>query len=168
MNRKLSWAIVILCLMTTKAISQNISQDVIATSGSSGRTPTLNIDWTIGEQAVETYNGTTQIYTQGFQQPLLRITPQPTSDISFPGAEIIVAPNPFVQSITARIRLEEKQDVSIHILDAQGKKLLSSPATSDFVPVSINMQQFATGTYYLNFLDPKGTLIKSFKILKTN
>jgi hypothetical protein len=169
MNRKLVvWGIVSCCLVSVQGSSQSVSQEVIAFGGGSGKTDKILIDWTLGENAVETFRGPTSVYTQGFQQPSLRIAPAPTPHSLTPALEISVAPNPVVSSLTANVRMAGNGKIELQLMDMTGKMLQHTSSVADFRPVVFNMREYATGTYFLNVSDNTGKLLKAFKIVKTN
>jgi hypothetical protein len=166
MKRHVTWGIMVLCFISLKATSQSIERDVIAFGGGSDRTSKMIIDWTLGQNGVETAYGSSTVYTQGFQQPVLKISPvliPLTTEI-----DITISPNPVVSALTLKVRLPGNPSVNIQLTDINGKQLQQVIEKSDFHPVLFMMQAYAAGTYFLHVSDSKGNLMKAYQISKIN
>jgi Secretion system C-terminal sorting domain len=148
---------------------------VIATQGGSGTSPTLSIDWTLGELATESVYTTNRMFTQGFHQPLIRVNElishsnQITTRGSIakaPEFTITVAPNPASSGLTVNVNGLDDQDVDVFITDGTGKRLLSETIAMGSGSAYLSIGDLATGLYILSCYTNDKRLLSVFKISK--
>lgn len=141
---------------------QASGQSGVSTQGSTFRSPTASMQWTIGESVVGTLRGSQLILTQGFDQRE-HLTAAVTSTTS--SAEKIrldVFPNPVSEQLTISMA-EVAGDVHYRLLGADGKEILSGGVYA--AHHNIDFSGYAAGTYIL-IATQSGQPLKSFKIIK--
>jgi len=153
-------ALLIFCSSAT-TFSQQLTPQVVASSGDYFVGASSTLSWTLGEIAIDTYNGTSNTLTQGFQQPQLSF-----SEIENFAPEILmrVYPNPTFSEINLEIK-ENSEILNIQILDASGKVVLSDIYSGNAIK-KIDFSSYADGLYLLQVSSPENGLLKTFKIQK--
>ena len=121
---------------------QVISPSLISNSGGSFTSPTLNMDYSIGEIVVETFQNN-EILTQGFQQDGIKIT----TLITGLGITTKVFPNPTTNLLF--IELESKVDGTILVYDIKGKLLVRDNLQNENNK-QIDFSSFSQGNYLLH------------------
>lgn len=127
-----------------------------------------SISCTVGEPITHTYNNSTYIITQGFQQPDVSKTIVTTGGTSVSGiAQNLVFsafPNPFVEKIMISAPEEYKANAIIKIVSSNGQ-LVGEYLMND-PKIDIDMTSFAGGRYYINVFDEIGNVLDNFQIVK--
>lgn len=138
---------------------QTTSPEVIASSGDHFTGTNAQLSWTIGEVASDSYsNGTNQL-TQGFHQTNLTVT---GIDVLNSDYAINIFPNPTTEQISIKVA-DNNEKLNIEIFDINGKSIIRKTLNNQ---TSINVQEYANGTYFLKISNEKNQLINSSKILK--
>jgi hypothetical protein len=120
--KKESIIILIACVFPFMLNGQDLSEEVVASSGNCFEKPEACLAWTLGEAVTETYSNTSGTITQGFHQPDLVVTTSWESPES--GKGITVYPVPFTGSLS--VALEEfSEELHIDLFDVNGKKIFS-------------------------------------------
>jgi hypothetical protein len=145
-----------LLLISFNMHAQSLERKVIASGGASITSP-LQVDYTIGEMAVETatvFN--TIILTQGFQQPYYVIIP---NNNIFP--YLVIYPNPAAGNALARFVLAAPAKMTISIYDATGKLLSSEQVnyTNGEMQYIIRSKGWSQGTYFIRFALQDGSSV---------
>jgi len=140
---KMFFSILLMLLVSTVTISQEISRSVISFGGSEYRSADgFTLDATMGEMVIEDFTGPF-LLTQGFQQGDL-------SDAEFPETPDIdasVFPNPFEDVLLVDIKLDA--DIEMRVYDVLGQIVYSTiPQTEEMM---IQTSDWATGVYFVNF-----------------
>ena len=148
------------------ATAQKLSPDIMAVSGGSAKAAGVQLDWTLGETAVETVKTPTHIFTQGFHQPDLQVIPIPVNGNSVLSDEYKVAPNPAVSQLTVYMPADRKEGAHLILTDLNGKTLLSKTVGFQQEKVELALAHFAEGLYLLQVQNASGTTLQTFKIIK--
>jgi len=156
--------IMFLILITTQyVLGQQIEREVVSNGGGYFETETYKTSWTIGESIIETYETTTLILNQGFQQGSDDIETN-ISQLQINELKIKVYPNPTHDLLSLElINQVSIHNPKIHLLDISGKLLLSQVFKTN--KMEIQMNNFIQGMYILKIIDSKGKT-KSIKIHK--
>jgi hypothetical protein len=156
---KLIYALSYLCgllLISFNMQAQSLERKVIASGGASITSP-LQVDYTIGEMAVETATVSNSIIlTQGFQQPYYVIIP---NNNIFP--YLVIYPNPAAGNALARFVLAAPAKMTISIYDATGKLMISEQVnyTNGEMQYIIRSRQWAQGSYFIRFALQDGSSV---------
>ena len=149
------------CSMSLMLNAQELSVEVVASSGNTFEQSSASLEWTLGETVVETYSDATATLTQGFHQPTIEVSTSyenPDIDIG-----INVYPSPFTENLT--VELDELKDpVQITFYDVKGNKILVQSMDSNLS--TLNLSQFLPGEYFLSVTDKQGKLIKTITVIK--
>ena len=152
-------------LAVQAAVSQNISNHVVASGGKSATAGTFNLSYTVGELVVSTLNTSNNTVTQGFHQTYT------TNNASVDGADdpsftIDVYPNPTVDGVNVSIETEKDFAMQALVFNSYGQLLLTTLFTNAS-QWRIDLASFTAGTYYIRLVH-QGSMghIKTFKIQK--
>ncbi len=146
--------------MTSLAMSQTASPELVSSAGESFNNTSYQLDWSIGECVTATHNAGDYVITQGFHQNFYVIT---TVENLRADIYMSVYPNPTSDFISLKIESSEVEDLQYTITDFSGKVLQISNFAGDIE--QINFTNYAVGTYFISVME-NNQLIKSFKIIK--
>ena len=153
------------------ARAQSIERYVIAGTGGSYYDGPNNfeMDYTVGEIAVITLSDASNYLTQGFQQPFVdpdvSVIDNPFSDVN-----ISYFPNPTSGNLTLNISNAGDREFKVELFDVLGQRITTQTGIAGYngtASISIDMQNCATGNYYLR-ISNGNDLVKNLKILKIN
>ena len=139
--------------------AQSVTPSVLASSGGSGETADYQIDWTLGELAVQTLSDGGQLLTQGFHQPMLN------SVGTFDGRPDIgmqIFPNPTAGMLT----ISYEQDLELHarMFSLNGAQIADHILTSG--DNTLRLGDLPDGSYVLGIYE-NDEIIKTYTIEKT-
>ena len=146
-----------ICLQSFIADAQEISSQIIATSGQDNITSNISCSWTLGDIAIKEYHSNAIILSQGFQQSYLLI-----NNISESNKQINcdIYPNPTTDKLFVLIKDEQLKDISVALYSAMGLPVWTKThITGSF---EIDFLQYPTGNYFLSISDNKN--VSTFKI----
>jgi len=157
--RKLIFMVVAMA-MTSMAISQTASPELVSSSGDSFNNTSYQLDWSVGECVTATHSAGDYVITQGFHQNTYVITS--VEDLR-PEIEMTVYPNPTSDFISLKVESSKVEDLQYSITDFSGKVLQTENFAGDIE--QINFSSYANGTYLIS-ISQNNQLIKSFQIIK--
>jgi len=138
----------VLSLSSVKA--QNLSPTVVSSSGNSYNNGGVNMDYTLGEIVVETFQPTVTplpltytILTQGFHQGILKVT----TSVENIDIKTKVYPNPTTNFII--IELEKNVNADILVYDINGKLVLKDKL-NDENQKQLDFSFLKQGNYFLH------------------
>lgn len=168
-NKYLSFIIALISLSVVQVSkAQTLSPEVIATDGGYAVSSQGSLSWTMGEVIVETVSSSSNILTQGFQQPedgLLTVVENTQSSII-----TTVYPNPANEIIYLLFQPDLNGNYNINLFNAQGK-LLKSASTdfdSDSNTFSLSLSDLQCGLYFLTVSSDDNIPLQSFQISKVH
>jgi hypothetical protein len=154
--------------MTLLAVSigaQQIKQEVIATAGGYNKSAdnSISISWTLGETIIPTFKSQdgTLILTHGFQQKLIITAVE--ENLEEP-VKVTIYPNPTSETIKILFETVTDKEISVYLLDAQGKLVKTDQIEATVLEKQIDMQDLPAGIYYLRLI--KGKLVNVYKVVK--
>jgi hypothetical protein len=112
-------------MLTINIWSQQLTPAVIVNSGDYFENTNRSFSWSLGELAIETFSANSLILTQGFQQPLIKVTS--IKDFHEEGITISVYPNPTTAFIHVEIKNQDGRNIIIEITDETGRILKNQP-----------------------------------------
>ena len=149
--------------------SQEKSPSVIASAGDISRAGEIVLEWTVGEAMVETGTTSSQLYTQGFHQPVLKVHKlNAGKEVAAGKNSFRVFPNPATAIINVQLEKAAETPLLVSLLDASGKLLLNNRFPVNSRALKINVQGLAQGAYILRITDALGTLQGNYKIIKAH
>ena len=161
MNKPLLLFITGFLLAGSTVFAQTIQNSVISSAGGSASAGNVKMDYTIGETVIATTTAGGYALTQGFHQTNLTLVAIENVEL-YP--EMSIYPNPAGAIVNIDIP-ENYKLLDISMFDAKGKLLRTQPNASGLVTFDVN--DLATGTYYLQVLNPENKALKTFKLIKT-
>ena len=147
--------------MTSLAMSQTASPELVSSAGDSFNNTSYQLDWSMGECVTATHSGGSYVITQGFHQNtyVVMTVENLRADIN-----MSVFPNPTTDLVTIDFPSSEGYgNVKISVTDFSGKVLQTENFAGDIE--QINFLNYAVGVYFISVLE-NNQLIKSFKIIK--
>ncbi len=153
--------LVTVIFLSTWANAQSISPFVIAPAGGEGSGNNMNIQWTLGEMMIETFEANDLILTQGFHQPHLIVT----SVEELPGYEISIDafPNPTSDLVNIRINDESFAGLQYKLFDSNGRLVDTNTLENSITKINLSDKQ--PGVFFL-IVSKERKEIKTFKIVK--
>lgn len=139
------------------------AQNVTATSGGQGSVGSMNVNYSIGEAFVTTYQNGNSILTQGFHQPYFTVT---EVEENFPSGALTVFPNPTSSILQIQFEQVNLDNLVIYLSDITGKLIKISKV--DAQVWTTDLTDLGSGYYLLTVTDEKKHKHNSFKIYKSN
>lgn len=163
--RKIVFTLV-LCSAGGIAFCQTVTPTVLASDGGYATSAQGSVAWTIGEPVVETYAGSSNITTMGFQQPVVDLTTLISEQDK--NSAILVYPNPVKDELSISFAGLREGTYQLELHDALGKLIYQGNAdiSGTSVHYIIKMGEVAAGAYFLNVSAKDFT--KTVKINKIN
>jgi hypothetical protein len=148
------------------SMAQSAQRQVIGSAGTVSVTDDFNVSSTIGETVVATEEADGIILTQGFQQSQDFGLSVEEPELEFSATAF---PNPTMDGIALDLNSQKPVDLTISLFDVAGKQyavpaghlMLSGNARKE-----IDMNGFASGTYFIRLTDDSGKLNKTIKVQK--
>lgn len=138
------------------------AQDATTASGGDASGAGGSATYSVGQVAYTSIETASGSVNQGVQQPYkvsaIGINTNPDIDLL-----MSVYPNPSTTLINLSVQNMDLSNLSYQLFDVQGKLLVSQKITNS--QTSIVVEEYATGSYFLNVINNK-TELKSFKIIK--
>ena len=124
-------------------VGQITSPSLISSSGDSYSNSNVNMDFSIGEVVIETYQNN-EILTQGFHQGVLKVVHTGVSELDFATK---VYPNPTTNIVI--VELEKDITGEILIYDINGKLMISDKLDNERIK-QFDFSKFSQGNYLLH------------------
>ena len=152
---------------TSFAWSQNVDQHVLGSAGGVDQNDKYILEWTAGEAAVQTVTHTTGINTEGFHQSTIKVLSVQSLNTNS-NLNISVYPNPVSSTLNVQIKSDENSELLLSLTDINGKKIAVTKANSVNDLKELDMTNLVAGIYLLHVSNSSDTIMKTFKISKTN
>jgi hypothetical protein len=159
--------IMFLCFLVswTNVFSQQLSHQVLVPVAGVTSAGAINYSQTIGETAVEIIGCSDFVYTQGFQQPGIKISPE----IPPEGNGVDVYPNPAIDFVNIKLFGDVARKFRIDIINITGT-IVSSGAInfmdSYYYIQRIEVDNLKRGLYFVRIVSDDGLINRTFKIEK--
>lgn len=144
--------------------SQSVTPYVVASSGDFFANSSGQIQWTLGEMMVETYQNTNNIISQGFHQPFNSTTGIAAISVN---PAISAYPNPANQSVFISMK-NPPAKYTISLLDVTGKLLQSEEITTAEKLHELSIGNYSNGMYFVKIQSEYINYNQSIRIIKTN
>lgn len=157
--------LLLIVLISYHIAGQSISKQVIGSSGQPISNGSYTINFTVGEAIVgEVINGVN--IHQGFWAELSNDETLTLETLINPLEDIQVFPNPVVNLVQIRFKLNETENYKIQLFDINGKEIHNLKQTVQEQTKQLNISHLSSGMYLLTVRNPQSNYIKTFKILK--
>lgn len=149
--------------------AQTLSPILISPYAGSAQVGAISLDWSTGEIAISTVKTSTTLFTEGFNQPFLTITPQLPSEET--ETEILkrtirVFPNPAHNSFMVRLDQENDLGSSVEIIDLQGRLIHTQIIESGASEAEILLMGYPSGLYLVRVTTSSGKHQLIYKLSK--
>lgn len=152
-------------ITSSDVYAQEITHQVLVPVAGISSNGSLNYSQTIGETAVEIINSPDYVFTQGFQQPgikLSRTTPPP-------GNGVKVYPNPVTDYVSVELFGNGPREFRIEFLNISGTalKMESLSFRDQYWHIQPFMvERFSKGIFFVRVLSTDGLINRTFKVEK--
>lgn len=146
------------------SISLGQEQYVLGSAGNHFTTPSVSIEYTVGEAVISTASVVAITLTQGFHQPNLKVFDPEGFEENEAGL-INVFPNPVCNVLNIQLPLTNSP-YQLLLLDPLGRTVFMSGLLPNELS-KINFSKFASGTYYLCLTNLNNKISTNYKLLKT-
>lgn len=163
--------VIFLYLYSFFTFSQSVDRKVIASAGRDAQNGTgfsaKFMTYTIGEPLIYGKSNSSYSLSNGFIQPIgiSAIAPPSPTGLILASGDIAVYPNPFGTYLMLNGQEESEQEVSVQLIDQQGKLILQKTLVPHNYKLEIP-QHCAPGTYFLNLYTMGGQFIQQNKLIK--
>ncbi|WP_353779462.1 T9SS type A sorting domain-containing protein [Winogradskyella sp. 3972H.M.0a.05] len=144
---------------------QSISKQVIGSSGKAITNGTYTINYTVGETIVGKIENGQTIY-QGFWAELNSDETLSVQTLVEQTESISVFPNPTVNLLQVKFKLQEASNYQVQLYDVNGKQIFNLKPVSQGDITRMNISHLSSGMYVLVIADKTSNYNKSFKIIK--
>jgi hypothetical protein len=137
------------------------AQEIITPNGDYFSNSNGSLSTTIGEPITETFTGSVNVITQGFQQS--KLTVFSVFDYPEPGISISAFPNPVKDYVKIVVKTESLVSLTSNLYDNSGKLILIKQLEGSETEISFS--KLNPGTYFIKIILEKKE-VKIFKIIK--
>lgn len=155
----------ILLIFLTNAFSQQLSHQVLVPLAGVSSTSSYSYSQTVGETAVEIVGCSYYIFTQGFQQPPVKVSVETRPE----GNGIKIYPNPVVDYVTIEFFGESAKTFKVDFINLTGKIVKSFKfrfGNNYWFTEPQNIEDIITGFYLVRVRSEDGMIDRTFKIEK--
>jgi hypothetical protein len=157
--------IILLLISRAGLFAQHLSHQVLVPAAGIAVTNTVSYQQTVGETAIEIIGHSGFVFTQGFQQPGVKITP----DVVYNGNGVEVYPNPATDFIEIKLFGDEARKFNIDVISMAGTIINSG--SIEFIEKyyylqRVEVDQFKPGFYFVRVVSTDGKIRRTFKIEK--
>lgn len=146
-------------LFVSSGYGQTISNEVVSSAGETQSNSTVQVDFSIGESAIETIANSSNTLTQGFHQTqFLYIDLNQIED----SIKVVSYPNPVINELNIEI-LDNSEIFDLHIYSMDGKIIESHTIQHSLI---IDFSKYTGGTYLIT-IKKNNLIITSYKIIKS-
>jgi hypothetical protein len=141
--------------------TQEISREIISSSGNYSDGSSEQLSWTLGDLATETYSSGDVKLTQGFQQPSYEVmTTFKNHNYNF-----VMRVYPIPSSDFVTVEFEEiEDDLKVVLFNLQGEVVINKIIES--ATITLDLNPLSPSEYILKIINKENDLIKSYKIVK--
>lgn len=157
----------LLCILSySYGTSQTLDRSVIAPAGSFDKTDKISFEWTLGEPTAASSYTNNKMFTQGFNQPMLKVKYKTIVDQRFMTYKLTVAPNPVQSILNVHWWTDKEAFISLRLSDVHGHILSEKSFTQKTGSTQFNMNSISAGMYFLQVRDSHGLLINTYQVVK--
>ena len=157
----------ILLLLWSLAFAKMVSaQTVVSAGGGVKQVGSITIAYTIGQPTIASgsfASGNVRIVTGGFEQPEFFSSVE-TFEIDGKKVVITVFPNPASNWLIVKNEGVEDKNIKLQLINSQGIPLQTM--SFDKEQIEFNLQDYPQSYYFLQLINMKNEVLRSFKIVK--
>jgi hypothetical protein len=167
-------AVLLSVVACTGLSAQSLDRAVLGAAGGETQEGKIQLQWTLGETAIQTHHMDEGLLTEGFHQPELRVeSPEqqalPESfrpEQASPGLELTAFPNPTPDQLQVKLFSTQDGEGQLELRTATGQCLWAEPIRLRTGHQQLPMANYAAGTYYLCLRGATGRLLQTLKVTK--
>ena len=157
--------IILLLVSRVNVFPQHLSHQVMVPAAGIATNGIVSYSQTIGETAIEIISGSGFVFTQGFQQPGIKFSPETAPD----GNGVNVYPNPATDFINIKLFGDVARKFRIEIINIAGA--IVNSGTINFIESyyyiqRIEVDKLMNGLYFVRIVSDDGLISRTFKIEK--
>lgn len=157
--------ILFLLVSWTNIFSQQLSHQVLVPVAGLASGGSINYSQTVGETAIVIFTCTEFLFTQGFQQPGIKISPEKPPQ----GSGVKVYPNPVTDFLTIELFGNETRTFRIEIINMRGTIVITDKKELNdqfWIKEPYNVGNLIKGLYLVRIMSEDGIINQTFKIEK--
>ena len=161
------------CSLGLTLSAQQLAPAVLASNGGTGMAAGLQLDWTLGELAVEGLSGQKRNFTEGFHQPIIVLQKTDITAPEFSRREkqegisgITVSPNPVSSDLMIHFGDTKQSTITCQVLDANGNAQLRQSFQTAHGDVHLDLSGLTPGLFFIRFIDAEDGATTVFKLAK--
>ena len=157
--------IIFLLFRENIGFSQQLSHQVLVPVAGVISSGAINYSQTIGETAVEVISASDFVFTQGFQQPGIKLIPGEMPA----GNGVEVYPNPVTDNLTIKLFGDISREFRIEVINITGTIAISEKLSFNdnyYIEKVIPVVQLNKGIYFIRVISSDKLISRTFKIEK--
>ena len=155
----------LLCLFSgLQAQTSAEKHNVIASAGNGFVAGDVQLNWTLGEVAIEAVKGYDNLITQGFHQGEYKMKNAISGSTA---VEVSIFPNPSFDHIMIDTK-QLDQEIFVQLFDIGGQLIISDKITENSVLHRLDLQELKANTYILQLSSANEDFQSAYKIIKSN
>lgn len=169
---KLILSISLVFVMTCSLSAQQSQQYVIGAQGGSAKSDAIQLEWTLGEPAIQTVATPNGMLTEGFHQPVLTVEKINDSAVQIPATYVgtntlsaRVFPNPTSGMLNVKLEGNLAQKVQLVLYDITGQPL-QQRSMFDTDALDLDLSALPSGVYNLRLRTDDGSYNEFFRVVK--
>jgi hypothetical protein len=150
--------------LITSSTAQVQDLKIMASAGTSFQTGNFQLDWTLGESVILTFDNPPVVLTNGFHQPnydLISALDLPTWT-----GHCEVFPNPCSDVLNIRLEFPTSENGFLELLDLSGKCFWHESFSGIAISKEYAFSSFPSGKYIVNLVIPSKGVNQNFSIVK--
>ncbi|MCP4123362.1 MAG: T9SS type A sorting domain-containing protein [Bacteroidetes bacterium] len=167
MKKYITIFFVVIPLVFTGLQAQTTSDkhDVVASAGDIYVAGDIQLNWTMGEVAIEVVKGFDHLITQGFHQGKFTMANAVSGGLS--ALEVNLFPNPSFDHVMIGIN-DFDQEIFITLFDIEGHIIVSENIAAHDNMHKLDLQNLQANTYILQLSSANEDFRSTYKIIKAN
>lgn len=159
--------VIVFSFISPFIFAQDIESSVVASQGGYDKTGSVSLEWTLGENSVETVTHKNNIFSQGFHQSFISKTTKIVKREIFEyPLDIIVYPNPVTANFTVYLSATFDSVLNADLYDITGRLVKHSVINKMENTLVYEAGGMPSGIYLLRVSNSSGLLLKAQKIIK--
>lgn len=170
-----NWFIPVFCsfCLISNLSSQQFTPALLTSDGGIATAAGIQLEWSLGELAVEGLTGQPRSYTEGFHQPTLLVEqvemvypPIRTRSDHDNQPLITISPNPVATELSIRFVSGTEEQFYCQVRDANGALLSDRTLNTKDGNTEIDVSDLAAGLYFIHFIATDDGAVTIFKVAK--
>lgn len=147
------------------AQSTLFNHNVISASGKSLKSDSYELNFTLGEFLIETFNSSDGILSQGFHQNIISISTSTSPSLNLIDI-LAISPNPTKGNLNLSSRSQKLVAIEVRLYDVTGRQLFKEHHRLGQEKVELDLSKLSRGPYFLEVVNVGKWSRQIFKIIK--